>query len=102
MKRTEALYRQAEAIFGRQSQLDLTAEESAELIVALNHEKRGRVGPEAVIEEIADVQIMTEQAALMYGKDAVAKVKAQKLRRLRVRIDAARAKRNGGYAAAPK
>ena len=42
--------------FGEQSQFDQLHEEVGELMVALNHYKRGRVNLTKVIEEIVDVE----------------------------------------------
>lgn len=42
--------------FGEQSQIDQLHEEIGELMVALNHYKRGRVNLTKVIEEIVDVE----------------------------------------------
>ena len=47
--------------FGKDSQTNMAIEELAELIVAINHWRRGRAGKDAVIEEIADCYIMLLQ-----------------------------------------
>ncbi len=63
------LYQEAVTKFGNQHQLYVTAEEMAEatakIIQFLN---RGRDVEEEMIDEIADVVIMTEQCKVMYGE----------------------------------
>lgn len=71
--------------FGVESQKRMAVEECAELINALMKEKRGRVTDEDIITEIADVQIMMEQLAQIYGKEKVRRERYRKLRRLDVR-----------------
>lgn len=74
-------------VLGEKSQIDQTIEECAELIVALQHFKRKRVSKEEVAEEIADVQIMTEQMTILFcGQAALDKIKEQKYERLRERL----------------
>lgn len=55
----------ATEVFGVEHQWRMTQEECGELIVAINHNLRGRGSVDAVIEEIADVLIMVEQAMRM-------------------------------------
>lgn len=73
-------------LFGYDAQVDLAIEEMGELLVAINHHKRGRCSVEAVQEEIADVKIAMDELALIYGENAVAKYEKQKLERLEKRI----------------
>lgn len=47
--------------FGKENQINMATEELAELIVAINHYRRGRAGKDEVIEEIADCYIMLRQ-----------------------------------------
>lgn len=47
--------------FGKENQLNMATEELAELIVAINHWRRGRAGKDEVIEEIADCYIMLRE-----------------------------------------
>ena len=88
-----AIYQEAIARWGAESQLRMAQEECGELIAAINRFDRQRCGPEAVAEEIADVLITCEQAALLVGEGLVAKAKAAKLERLKARLAAAA---NGG------
>ena len=61
-------------------------EEVGELLSALNKHKRGRCARHDVITEIADVQIMAEQLAEMFGSVAVYNEKLRKLDRLARRV----------------
>lgn len=72
--------------FGFKSQKEMAKEECAELIDALCKEVRGRASEEEVVTEIADVMIMMEQLALIYGPERVAIEKARKLDRLEHRL----------------
>lgn len=47
--------------FGKVNQTNIATEELAELIVAINHWRRGKAGKDTVIEEIADCYIMLRQ-----------------------------------------
>ena len=81
-----AIYQEAISRWGAESQLRMAQEECGELVAAINRFDRGRCGPEAVAEEIADVMITAAQAALIVGEGLVAKKKAEKLERLRGRL----------------
>ena len=69
------------------AQIDMAIEECSELINALCKWRRKRVDDSAVITEIADVQIMTQQLSLMFGEEAVASESDRKLERLAMRIE---------------
>lgn len=73
-------------LYGQDHQVELAIEEMGELLVAMNHCKRGRVGVEAVQEEIADVKIAMDQLAIIYGEDGVNNFETKKLARLKDRI----------------
>lgn len=81
-----AIYLEAIARWGAESQLRMVQEECGELVAAINRFDRERCGPESVAEEIADAQIMLEQASLIIGEGLVAAKKAEKLERLRERL----------------
>lgn len=72
--------------FGPEKQKMMAVEECSELINALAKEQRGRVKDQDVITEIADVMIMMEQLAVLYGQGLVEAEKARKLDRLEERI----------------
>lgn len=80
------ILKQAVDTFGRESQIEMAIEECAELIDALCKLRRGRVSPEAVITEIADVQIMIDQLTYIFGFDEVVAERTRKLLRLQKRI----------------
>ena len=72
--------------FGPESQINMALEECAELIDALCKFRRERVGTLDVITEIADVQIMCEQLAYMFGEQTVADERKRKIERLQKRL----------------
>lgn len=72
--------------FGPESQINMAVEECAELIDALCKFRRERVGTLDVITEIADVQIMCEQLAYMFGEQTVKDERKRKIERLRKRL----------------
>jgi NTP pyrophosphatase (non-canonical NTP hydrolase) len=80
-------------IYGETNQLDMVTEECAELIQAINKVKRAqsriiRQGMiNALLVEVADVEIMVEQIKIMFGGyDAVEEAKELKLERLAHRV----------------
>ena len=72
--------------YGIDHQLAKTQEECAELIDAIAKFLQGRVDEDAVVTEIADVQIMLEQLKIVFGKDAVRLEINRKIERLEQRI----------------
>lgn len=89
------LYNKAIQMWGIEGQVDMFHEEVGELISALNKYKRGRVGKDAVVTEIADVQIMAEQLAVWFGENEVSREKEYKLNRLARRIQQKELSDNG-------
>lgn len=96
----EAFYRRVIDTYGRESQADAIIEEAAELIFAICKQKRAAARGEpagerldAVVEEIADMQIALDQAKLIYygtSPDAAMKfeeIKRRKLEKLAARLD---------------
>lgn len=74
--------------WGRDLQLNLAQEECAELIAAIAHFKRDRPNAtDELIQEIADVKIMIWQLEEMFGRDAVDRVVALKMKRLESRLE---------------
>lgn len=85
------LYRKAIDKWGVDAQLDMLAEECAELIHArmrlLRAEAPARAGVleaamDHFVEELADVEIVVEQARLIVGPERVDEAKQRKLERL--------------------
>lgn len=82
------IYRQAIKRYGVEAQTKMAVEEMAELTNALMKLSRGRVSDVAVIEEIADVVIMSTQLAIIFGEKQVLKEIDLKTERLRQRLNA--------------
>ena len=89
------LYAAAKKTYGEHSQVAIAIEEMGELIAALSqHHFRGRGNKKAVVEEIADVMIVCEQLAHIYGRQDVDKMMDFKLNRLAGRIEKANEEKN--------
>lgn len=83
------LYVRAIKTHGHIQQWRQLQEECAELIAETNRRLRGRGSMEELASEIADVQIMLEQAYLLFGDMALlTRVRDEKLQRLKERLDA--------------
>ena len=72
--------------YGIETQEKMAIGECAELIVALRHKARGRATNDDVIDEIADVIIMTQQLSFIYGQRNVDNRITEKLDRQIERI----------------
>lgn len=72
--------------YGVESQELMTIGECAELIVALRHKARKRATVDEVVDEIADVIVMTQQLRIAYGAKKVDSKIAEKLARQLDRI----------------
>lgn len=73
--------------FGEESQRKKAIEECAELAAELAKEINGKGSVDKVIDEIADVLIMSQQLKLMYGKTKVDKRIRFKIARLKERVE---------------
>lgn len=69
---SENLCRRAMEIYGFPAQAAMVVEECGELTNAICKFRRGRVGEDDIITEIADVMIMCEQLSNYFGKEKVA------------------------------
>jgi NTP pyrophosphatase (non-canonical NTP hydrolase) len=78
--------RSALEMFGDYLQCQMAIEEMAELTVAIKHHERGRVGIEAIQEELADVCIVLAQLVDVYGRDAIVQIAEQKQARLMQKV----------------
>ena len=88
MTTTETVLRRALDTYGADAQIGMAIEECGELIVALQHHRRGRAAN--VVTEIADVLIVAGQMRLLFGAEVVdAEVKG-KLGRLEYRMAGAK------------
>jgi len=80
--------RSAIEAYGDYEQRQIAVEELAELIVALKHYERHRVGVDAVVEEVADVIIVLAQLVAMFGEEAIEAKITEKSERLMRQITA--------------
>lgn len=72
--------------YGFKEQARMLQEECGELVAAVSRWRRGRMGAfPALLEEIADVEILIDQMRLVYGAEIDA-ARARKLVRLRERL----------------
>lgn len=67
----EEIYQKAVEQYGVEPQTKMAIEEMAELTNALMKLARGRVTVDDIVEEIADVTIMMQQLAYIYGRKNV-------------------------------
>ena len=76
--------------WGNEPQLSQATEELAELIVAINHFRRGRADVREVAEEVADCYLMLEQIKIIAGipEDVMQEVQQTKLEKLKRGLDA--------------
>ena len=84
---THEILSDALTTFGAEHQRIMCIEECAELIDALAKYDRGRADAKEVITELADVSIMVEQMAILFGKEEFEAEKERKLKRLQERIN---------------
>lgn len=80
------LYAKAIDTFGVDPQKMMLIEECGELLNALAKRVRGRVSDDDVITELADVSIMCEQMAVLFGYSEFESEKERKLERLKERL----------------
>lgn len=73
--------------WGEGAQYDQAIEECAEFIAALKHYKRGKVTEEAIIDELADVILMSRQIAYMLGEERIEQAIEKKIVKLRTLLE---------------
>jgi len=81
----DSIYRDALEIFGKSSRLSITQEECGELIQAISkifREGNTENNVKKLLEEIADVRIMTDQLIKIYCPNNFDDIKQQKLDKL--------------------
>ena len=82
-------YTRALETYGAHAQIMMVFEETAELQKELCKNMRGADNRDHIAEEIADVLIMLDQMMLLYdNEERVTEYKAEKVERLRARLDA--------------
>lgn len=94
----EQLAADALRLWGADAQLAMMVEECAEFIQAVMHYRRGRVDAAYVAQEVADVRIMMDQAAWLFGADTCAEAERHKRTRLYARLETSELKRAQGGA----
>lgn len=83
MEDLEEIYRATLNKWGTEAQYDQAIEECAELITALKHLKRNKVGEDQIVSELADVTLMIGQLTWMFGPQKVEQAIAAKLVKLK-------------------
>jgi hypothetical protein len=86
-EKQEAILQAAIDTWGVNSQMMMAFGECGEFVALAGRHVQGRLTPEAIIDEIADVTIMMRQMAKIYGLRAVEQRIEYKLLRLQLRID---------------
>ena len=81
------IYMKALEKWGANAQLTMVYEELGELATALARYERGRTTDEDVITELADVTIMCEQMALLFGQEKYEEEIENKINRLTERLN---------------
>jgi NTP pyrophosphatase (non-canonical NTP hydrolase) len=87
MQHSDAIVYTALEHYGVQHQIVKCMEECGELIQALARNMCGEHYAENVAEELADVEIMLMQMRIAFGRHKVDRIKAQKLARLKMRME---------------
>lgn len=82
----EATFSEAVETWGIDAQVDMAEEEAAEFIVASKHYARGKADLDEVIDELADLRIMSEQLTEFVGRERVEEHVETKMDRLRERL----------------
>lgn len=82
----EELYDKAIKVYTAKHQMYKCIEECGELTTALLHFQDFRVSCDEVISEVADVMIMCEQMAMIFGRRKVEAERQRKLDRLEARL----------------
>ena len=75
--------------YGARAQIMMCIEECAELTNALAKLSRNRATDMQIITELADVSIMVDQLAMMFGMERVYEERQKKIQRLKERLEKA-------------
>jgi NTP pyrophosphatase (non-canonical NTP hydrolase) len=87
----DEVFTDAIVAWGEEAQWRQLQEECGELIAAVNRAQRGRPDAlRALMDEVADVTIMVQQARQMLGADLVDRAIAAKVARLKLRVEHAK------------
>jgi NTP pyrophosphatase (non-canonical NTP hydrolase) len=87
MQNVPSLYEETLQVWGIKEQIHKFSEELGELLVAMHHWYDEKATKEELADEIADVEIVCGQLRYLVGFKLVDKIKEDKLRRLRGRVD---------------
>ncbi len=87
MMRYREIYAKTISKWGEDAQYDQAIEECAELIAALQHFARGKVGKDAVVSELADVFLMVGQLTYMFGEDLMSAAVENKIDKLHLLLE---------------
>lgn len=87
MMRYQEIYAKTINKWGEQAQYDQTIEECAELIASLQHFARGKVGEDAVVNELADVFLMIGQLTYMFGEELLSEAVEKKIAKLNLLLE---------------
>jgi len=82
-------FEQAIETWGIEAQVDMAEEEAGEFIVASKHHARGKADLGDLVDELADLRIMSEQLTEFVGRERVEKHVQTKMDRLRDRLQEA-------------
>lgn len=83
----QEVYRRAIDKYGEDAQLWIVIEEMSELAKEICKFQRGKRCPDDLADEIADVEIMLEQATMIFGvDDLVREHRDAKVKRLKERV----------------
>ena len=86
--RNKEVYKRALSIYGEKNQVIMMFEEMSELQKALTKHLRGATDKRAIVDEVADVEIMLEQMKLLFNiENDVSERKQFKVERLMARLD---------------
>lgn len=88
------IYEETMQVWGIKSQIHKFSEELFELGVAMHHWYDDKATKMELATEIADVQIMCSQLALLVGQDLVHECKIEKITNLRRRVNLAKEEAN--------
>lgn len=87
VKERKELYKQAISKWGVGNQVFMVMEETGEMLNALAKYNRNRSTPHDIITELADVWILMEQMAEVFGWENFESEKEHKLLRLKERLE---------------
>ena len=73
--------------WGSDFHMEVAVEECAEFILAVKHYKRGRIGLDCLLEEVADVIVCMNQIGLDIDYEYMKMIIESKIKRLKKRVE---------------